>query len=201
MKPYEYLAVKFANQWGLREEALHKSLSASSILEAGVAKALHYFQVARTFRGLSDPESRGYIAARVLDRSKGLTAKNYVDRVNKLAGDFESEFGSNNLSAASKLLWLRARSPVLVYDKWARLVLERVYNCKIPDYKNYCEYWRNHYSENGADLQSVLNKFGNAQKYTALHSRSAKEFHEIISSEWFAERVFDMYLLTSGKNP
>lgn len=101
--PYEYCAARFLNQWESKERPLHAVLSGNPT-PIEVRRALQYFQVARGFAGLSQ---KGDSIVRALrEASERLDEQNVVKRVSDLADRFVKDFGSRNLSAASKLLWL-----------------------------------------------------------------------------------------------
>ena len=109
--PYEFCAHKFLDLWRT-EEPLHKAMSGTPSARQ-VRDALKHFRVARTFKGLSDEvaEKISQDLVEVSD-SEGI----YSDKVTSLARRFKKNFGQLNLSAASKLLWLRKRRPYLIYD-------------------------------------------------------------------------------------
>lgn len=199
MAPYEYLVMKFANQWTTREQILHEELSRKIISEKSVVKALQYFQVARTFDGLKTEDNRTFIVENLLEHSKYLTKNNFHEKVQDLAERFKEQFGSTNLSAASKLLWLRKKSPVLIFDKWAKSALESFEQRKIDCYADYSEVWNHNYSLHKDKIKDATIDFVNVRQYSALWNKSTSECKDIVTSEWFLERVFDMYLLSHGK--
>jgi hypothetical protein len=63
-----------------------------------------HFRVARTFKGLSDATAE-QISEYLIETSNG--EGTCSDKVTSLAQCFKERFGQFNLSAASKLLWLR----------------------------------------------------------------------------------------------
>lgn len=200
MAPYEYLVMKFANQWTTREQILHQELSQKTISTESVAKALHYFQVARTFDGLKNEDNRTLIVKNLLEHSKYLTKNNFHEKVQELAESFKEQFGKTNLSAASKLLWLRKKSPVLIFDKWAKLALESLEQKKIGGYSDYSEVWNRNYYLHQNKIKDAAANFINVRQYSALWDKSTSECQDIVLSDWFLERVFDMYLLSHGKS-
>jgi hypothetical protein len=200
MPPYKYFAMKFVNQWATKESLLHTALSKKVVDSETIAKALHYFQVARTFENLEKTKNREFIAEQLIEHSKYLTANNFAERVEDLACIFEKKFGSKNISAASKLLWLRKRSPVLIFDKWARVALEKLDGSKIESYLHYAEVWQKHFQSCRLEIESCAHNMAHAQEYSALWNIDLHEFQEITHNTWFAERVFDMYLLQCGRD-
>ena len=200
MPPYKYFAMKFVNQWTSKERDLHITLSKRTIPEDAIAKSLHYFQVARTFKNLEERENRAFIAEQIIEFSRHLTQKNFHEKVEGLSKQFENKFKSKNLSAASKLLWLRRKSPVLIFDKWAKLSLEKMEQKKIVGYEEYSVLWRKHYCSHRHEINSAAHGLIEVKEYSGLWNAVDSEFKETILSDWFSERVFDMYLLFHGKN-
>lgn len=200
MEIYQYLVMKFVNQWVTKEQILHNELSLKDITEESVVKALQYFQVARTFTGLKTQENREFIVDKLLEHSKHLTNNNFYTKVQKLSEDFKQQFGSTNLSAASKLLWLRKKTPVIIFDSWAKLAIENIEKTKIENYSDYSEVWNKNFLLHRDKINSAAKNFINVRHYSALWDKSITECRDIVLSEWFLERVFDMYLLSHGKS-
>ncbi len=199
MPPCKHFAMKFANQWASKEQALHTAFSHKNISGDEIAKSLHYFQVARTFRNLKNEKNRTFIAVNVIEFSKNLKEDNFPEKVDGLSSAFEEKFGSRNISAASKLLWLRKRSPVIIFDKWAKIAIEKIEDRKIENYKDYSELWKKHYSQDKAKIRSAANSLIKVQEYSGMWDLSTSKYKEAIQSDWFLERVFDMRLLYFGK--
>ena len=113
--PYDYCALSYAIQWETHERALHQEISRKPSAEA-IRKSLSYFKVARVFPRL---ERKADLAESALIRSsKGLNEGNVVKRVADLTNEFFFTFNKKNLSAASKLLWLRCQHP---YSSWTHV--------------------------------------------------------------------------------
>lgn len=166
-----------------------------------VRRALKHFRVARTFKGLSDAIAE-QISEYLIETSNG--EGTYSDKVTSLAQCFKEHFGQFNLSAASKLLWLRNRSPYVIYD--ARAVTAR---CRLKnkfnksDYSLYCTVWKKEYEKRFDEISLAAHGLGDLpKKYTAAYYLTADQLTEIVYSDWFIERVFDIYLWELGdKDP
>jgi hypothetical protein len=199
--PYEYYVIKYANQWKVHEEPLHKALSGKSFHTTDISKALQFFQVARTFKGLKLEDKKVFISNALVKHSKGLNKGNYSVRVQSLSDELETEFGTNNISASSKLLWLRKRSPIVIMDQWAKIAV--IDKCKLKkniDYNTFSEHWRELFREEEGKLAKACSKLVKAKKFSALYEVEEGKVKEIAESEWFKERVFDLSLLDSGKS-
>lgn len=194
--PYQYCAARFLDQWERKECTLHAGLSRNPT-PAGVRKALASFQVARGFPGLSQ---KGVTVVRALRRaSKRLNAENMTARVEMLADSFKKDFGTRNLSAASKLLWLRCRSPVLIFDARAVRALQKLgHDMRRPNYFAYCKAWRGEYDKRRAELDKAVVGLAGFQPFTASWYKSPAETRADITARWFSERTFDLFLWEIG---
>ena len=131
---YQYCAFRFLDLWERDEKSLHGDMQGTPSADQ-IRNVLNHYRVARNFKGLSH-EGAKQISEDLVEMSdvKG----SYSDKVMLLAERFKNKFGQRNLSAASKLLWLRNRSSYLIFDKRAADGLRRLGN-KINDYKSFCD--------------------------------------------------------------
>lgn len=205
---YEECFYQFARQWACNERDLHKSLSRkrpTSDEEPAIRDSLKYFGVARSFKNRK--EKYQIIEKIFTQHSKGLNKKNFVKKVVDLSNGFKKKGFSTNLSAASKLLWLRTRSPVIIYDKNAFIGLKamRQENTRKDDYKNleklkegdyvsYVEHWNKEYENHENMIREVSNRCKN--KIT----QNCDGFSNIRKvPDWFCMRVFDLFLFKKGQ--
>jgi len=195
--PYEYCAYRFLELWERFEKPLHIALSGKPSA-VQIRGALKYYRVARNFKGLSN-EVAEQISAELLKASDECNGS-YSSKVISLASRFKNIFGQSNLSAASKLLWLRNRSPYLIYDSRAVNALRRLGNkFNKVNYISYCEVWEREYKTRSGEISLATHGLVNLpRKYTATFTRTDDELTELVHSKWFIERVFDIYLWEIG---
>lgn len=193
--PYEFCAHKFLDLW--REEApLHEAMQGTPSADQ-VWRALKHFKVARTFKGLSTDGCKQI--SRYLVEVSNARDGSPSDTVTKLADRFKKRFDQFNLSAASKLLWLRKRSPYLIYDKRAVTALRRLGNKKLDSYASYCDAWQREYRERSSAISAAASGLIELPRaYTAVFSMTDSELSELVHESWFCERVFDIYLWENG---
>jgi len=84
------------------------------------------------------------------------------------------------LSATTKLLWLKHRGPVIIYDSQVRAAL----GVRAGDYPAYVRRWRALYSRHAVGIRSAASRI-------RIPGVPAKR-------EWFRKRVFDLYLWAQG---
>ena len=194
--PYEYCALRFLTQWERKERSLYVVISRAPSAD-DVRKALRYFQVARGFRGLRAEADKVVDALAI--KSRRLNAKNVVSRVDGLSDSFKQDFGSRNLSAASKLLWLSRRNPILILDSRSVASLGALGNKFDPkDYAAYYECWRTEFKKRQREIKKAVSKLVSIKMFTSAWYKSPGELRQDLSSDWFVERTFDLFLWELG---
>jgi hypothetical protein len=157
-------------------------------------EAAKYYGVARNFATLQEERLDAALAA--LDRSSGALTEGTVDAtVCDLAAAFQVEYGKNAISAASKFLWLRHKSPVVIYD--GRAV--RCLRCSGDrfqswDYKAYRREWRRQFNEHEAPIRSACRELIRVRDFSLAHLMPDDVLASLVASNWFHERVFDKFL-------
>lgn len=115
--PYEYCAQQYLLFWENREKKMHKYMSGAPTSDE-IRYTLKHYSIARNFKGLAED----HVAIKIAHELLYVSNKNggdISDKVIDLATRFEKHFNKFNLSAASKLLWLRHKRPYLIYDSRA----------------------------------------------------------------------------------
>ena len=92
--------------------------------------------------------------------------------------------------ATSKILWLKFRSPIVVYDKYVAIVVRLKWNDPTFTYEIFCDKWRKKFEANEKEIREACAK---------LPQGCLDGEEEITSQPWFEERVFDLYLVALGK--
>jgi len=195
--PFEYCALRFLIQWEQRERALHQQIAGIPTLSQ-LRSALRYFQVARTFAGLGSDEAAQYVsdALRQVDDESQLPPEG---KVMALASRFRDRFNQLNLSAASKLCWLRHKLPYIIYDSRAVNAL-RDLGCVIENanYAQYCECWRNEYRKREGAIMQAASRLHEVRSFLPPWHGTDAELKALATEPWFLERVFDIYLWEMG---
>lgn len=191
---FDYFALHYLRLWEGREEGLHNDLSNENPTPDALTRAMHGFRIARSFKGIGDPERRMRVIEHIKD--VGNDGANSVTKLTCLFGD---EFGRENLSAASKLLWLRHRSPFLIYDRNAVVALTMM-SPKAKIDRNYGEFeavWRSEFGKREKEVVAAAHRLTGLLPYFD-HVYDERALHSLGSSQWFHERVFDVYLWHLG---
>jgi hypothetical protein len=196
--PLEYCALHYLIQWERAEKAHHLKLRDTPTL-LQLRKALRYFQVARNFSGLGEDKRAAKILRAYLEvRSEvSLTAE---EMVTALADRFERDKFQYNLSAASKLLWLWARKPFILYDSRGVRALSRRFGHAVgaADYPKYCDAWKAEYQNHREGIDRAVHRLSEVRDFIPTWSMSNVALRRLSNAPWFKERVFDIFLWMAG---
>jgi hypothetical protein len=195
--PFEYCALRFLIQWKQREKSLHDQMAGNPSL-AEIRSALRYFQVARTFKGLrSDDAAQAVVDAfRNVDEQSQLSPE---DKVSNLALRFKEKFNQFNLSASSKLFWLKHKEPYVIYDSRAVAALRELgRDFPNANYAAYCKCWRDQYSQHKKAISQASSRLREVKAFLPPCHRTETDLATLVSQSWFLERVFDTYLWEIG---
>lgn len=124
-----------------------------------------------------------------------------VAYVNDLADQLKMAYGQRLISAASKFLWIRFKSPIVIYDSLGHKWLTRERRLRADaGYGDFCEAWRDAYREYSKEVAGAcleleatrkIRQFTLAGEAIKLGILSNNEFNELVREPWFQERVFD----------
>ena len=194
--PFEYCAMQYLNLYAKSEKTLCESIE-SDLNSKNIRKVLSNYSVSRTFGGIC-PKNNPEIAEKNLDKivshvSDVMKSRaNNTNKVVNLAKRFKADFGSYNISAASKLLWVLLRGDVTIYDSQAYKALELTSG---SDYKAFVDAWEAGYASNRKGIKEAIKSLAEIPLvFTAAYAMSPKEFKSTIKSEWFCRRVYDQFL-------
>ncbi|NMG05092.1 hypothetical protein [Azoarcus taiwanensis] len=200
--PLEYCAARFLRQWEQREEALHASISGAAPSDS-IVEALRYFQVARNFRGLAENKDQSVssdIRSALITTRSDKSLASPIAKVEALAQSLELKFGQYNLSAATKLLWLSCRAPIIVYDKRAvRALSKHAHHMAIAGrYAAFTTAWRSEYEALASSIQVAVENLSRGRLFMPKTSYTDTQLVALSKQAWFTERVFDIFLWEVG---
>ena len=194
-KSYDACARQFAAQWNTRESHMHANLASGSreLALLAIQKGAGHFRVARNFPTRFDVGRQVPRLAPALDaieafRASVLTIERLPQAVKLLRAQLGDAYGGGDrLSAATKFLWLLHRSPVVIFDSQARLAL----NAPNGDYEEYLRLWFGAYDTHEAGIAAACEMLAQRRATTAEQALD-------IRTEWFRQRVHDIYLWNVG---
>ncbi|CAN1600807.1 hypothetical protein LOY35_13980 [Pseudomonas sp. B21-028] len=202
MDNFKYFALMYLNDWCYWDKPFSELIFSrkNESLEAFV-RAAKYYKVTRNFP-IDESESRLQGALDLVKSVSGkLTEKNVCESVNQLALEFEKRYGRNAVSAASKFLWLRHKSPVVIFDSRARKWLNsNGYKVPANDYEGYRKQWLVAFADYRVEIEEACTALVSVKDFSMAFDSDAKEIESIAASLWFQERVFDKYLWFNADN-
>jgi hypothetical protein len=206
-----YAAYSYLDEWMYRDSRFHRALAfgaqAKSTEEGTrvLVETASYYGVARTLRKTNET-SRMDLAYRALQDTQFTDGDNVVGLVEDFAKSLQAAYGLYALSAASKFLWMRFRSPVVIYDSVVSEWLHKNCGYSYDGYRSYYDLWSAKYLDSAEQIKHACAELTEAavKKFTLACEISDEELADWTTSRWFRERVFDHYMIalinTSDEN-
>jgi hypothetical protein len=120
-----------------------------------------------------------------------------VNFVNKVASSISEQYGGRNvLSLTTKFLWLKYKSPIVIFDSQARKALR----VSSGDYGVYYAKWQSEFEKHIPQIQLISSALPKHHRYAVDQQQGTPEYISTVCNEqWFHERVFDNYLWQAGR--
>ena len=202
MTNFYYAAYSYLDEWARKDKQFHETLAfdgGRNISEPVGAECLvdvaKYYGVIRTLRK-NEEQPRLKTAYSALLAIESINENTMIEVVEDFVSTLAVTYRARPLSAASKFLWMRFRSPVLMYD-----LLVSKWLCEHSDYKkddgyaNFCSAWKRSYQGYESEVRKAASALKTVKDFTLACNVSNDEFESWISSTWFHHRVFDHYMM------
>lgn len=204
-KSFRQCADHYLQQWCELDREFWAKFSSGPISCESLAKLCWKYQVARTVPGHGIQKYKQFVST--LERCRGtqMTQKDVSGFIERQHRALEHKYRKSFLSAVTKAFWMMKRHPVVIYDSNARRGLQR---CGLAsgdgNYVEYCKSWFQFFDNprTQRELDTALKTLGDSPRAHALIEQgklSEAELQELSRSEWFRNRVTDMYLFYVGK--
>ncbi|WP_323843820.1 hypothetical protein [Microbulbifer magnicolonia] len=197
---FDYCALQFLNQW-LGKEAVYCKLLASSELEnqrKALVKAGGHFRVARNLPKKFETAGNLYRYQPVLDMLNDIcdvSSSNVTDVVDQARNRISDQYGGRSvLSLTTKFLWLKIKSPVRIYDKQARIALKTA----DGDFVAFNDAFSDRYAKCEKQITEACSNLENVLSYSVQSDMKKSEVKNLVTEQWFKERVLDVYLWNQG---
>lgn len=198
MENFNYFALMYLNDWYWWDKPFSERIGGFDRDDSLQAfhEAAKYYKVTRNFSDLEDEKRLAAAHDLVLAVPDPIIEENVCETVQILAAKFQEKYGKNAVSAASKFLWLRFKSPVVIFDSraiaWLRTNKYKVkYNA---GYDVYYEKWLLAFSDHEEQIKKSCSGLIKVKKYSMAAEESDEYIVALVSQRWFRERVFDKYL-------
>ncbi len=202
MVNYKYYAISYLDDWCESDRGFVEGMCANEDHDQRLAcllRAAKYYKVTRTLPVIPEEQRLG-LALEAVDAVADSITKDNVDAIVwELEKKFESIYGRYALSAASKFLWIRHRSPVVIYDGQAYTTLRRLGSrLAAGSYKPYRREWLKHFADHKDAIQRACAELPRVKDFSLAHEMPDGEVAALAAERWFHERVFDKFLWRTG---
>lgn len=199
----EYLSLNYLDMWLRHDRVYHESLNHGTRKEKLISlkKASAYYKVARNLPKKYDEEigrERYEPIARILEKANATDfSVDPIKSISKVQKKISKAYGDTGvLSITTKLLWLKIRDPIIIYDSQARKALGTM----DGDLHGFYQAWRTEFKTHRKEIENVCSKLDRVAKYTCNQTIATPEYIRSISAQrWFQERVFDVFLWHQGQ--
>ena len=199
---FNYFALHYLNLWLSKDREFCEALQGHD--EAGKLKALAdaaaFYKVARNLPKAHDVGERILRYKPVLDVIEAQDPSTFqevqlIPSIEDVRSQISEGYGRRGVtSLTTKFLWLKMKSPIIIYDSRARKAL----GTKAEDIRAYYSQWRERFDSSCNEINAACASLPRVNKYSAPDAATPRYIEEIASQPWFKERVFDVYLWSSG---
>ena len=196
VRTFDFCALQFLNQWLEKEESYCDLLASTDIEDQRRAlfKAGVHFRVARNLPRRFEVNGRYQSILEVFNKNK-ISDVNLHNVVGEVQEQISGHYGGRNvLSATTKFLWLKVKSPIRIYDQQARKAL----GTKDKDFISFNEAFTIRYAECEEEIIDACSKLKSILSYSVRPDIKHEELDKLVSEPWFRERVLDIYLWNQG---
>ncbi len=202
IQTFEYCSLHYLNLWLSKDKGYSEALAGNDEDEklSALKDAGGFYRVARNLHSEFDEKKglkRYAPLLEILDSVSVAQFKyNSVNEILEIKKLISEKYGNREvLSATTKFLWLKIKSPILIYDSQARTAL----NSKDGDLQDFYEKWCSDFKRHQEEIENACSKLSELNLYAVDQKVGTKDYIEKIASEsWFHERVFDIYLWNKG---
>lgn len=201
---FEFCSLQYLNHWFMHDKNYCKKLSSDDKNEKlkVLKSAGAFYKVARNLPTEFEVKAKSRRYEPVLEIIDTLTQEQFIDnpctKIKEIAGAISDKYGERNvLSLTTKFLWLKIKSPILIYDSQARIAVGANKN----DIEDFYIKWHQEFNKYKTQIAQVCSKLSLLHLYVVDQNIGTAEYISKISSNpWFHERVFDIYLWNKGNS-
>ncbi len=204
---FKFCALHYLNLWLKDDRKFYQDFHSGNETDA-LMKAGALFKVARNLpeeydkNGLDEPyrpEDHRYRHVREILQGYNdaiLQKMGPVALVDEIQRRISSAYGNRGvLSLTTKFLWVKYRSPIVIYDRQAREALESSKNSLAGNYEKFHASWATGYRRHEDEIAEACESLPKVRDYCL---DSDADIAPLVSQSWFRERVFDIYLWHQG---
>jgi hypothetical protein len=197
---FKYYALHYLDLWVSQDKPCCDALDGadeSKKLDT-LKKAAVSYSIARTLPTRYDKRKRYGPVLKIIE------AQNLVDfrgarllpSIKKVKKKISRKYGGHGgLSATTKFLWLKMKSPIIIYDGRARKALY----VRSGSIEEYYRRWREQFKPREQEIRDACASLHKVHEYTKNPEiATPQHIAKVAAKRWFRERVFDVYLWDQG---
>jgi hypothetical protein len=202
---FHYAAHTYLDNWVECDRYARSILDFGSDSPVGIEQACkqialvaNIYGIAPNFSKDSEKQALRYSpvwTAVALIKNRPASEQDAKDCVGQLVEALKPIYGLNLWSAASKLLWMRFGKPIVIYDSlaWKWMCNNGELSERDGSYSKFYDAWRMSFRKYENDVDSACSDLRktDARRFLCPFDLKDVEFEPLVSSDWFAERVFD----------
>jgi len=200
---FKYYALHYLNLWVSQDKPCCEALGGSDRskkLET-LAKAARAYSIARTLPTRYDvgkglPRYGPVLKIIDAENRADFRGKYLLPSIRKVRKKISTKYGGHGgLSLTTKFLWLKMKSPIIVYDSRAREAL----HAAPGDIEEYYKLWHEEFTRCEQEIRDACASLHRVHEYTKIPEMpTPQDIAKIAAHRWFRERVFDAYLWRIG---
>ncbi|MDA7910042.1 hypothetical protein N9B44_00065 [bacterium] len=200
----EHCSLHYLNQWIRHDSQCCQAFKFGTTTEklSALSHAVSFYGISRNLPLRSDtnkglPRFKPLLNA--LEQVKPQDFKsNPVAGIRKFESAIQKHYGSaSKASLATKVLWLRLKRPIIIYDAQVRIAI----GTRPGDLDSFYARWRESFETKNAEISQVCERLEKMGDYSVDHKLATPKYiRKVASTKWFRERVFDIYLWNLGAN-
>ena len=198
---FEYCSLQYLNQWISHDSKYCDGLASGKedTKLTALKNACGFYGISRNLPLAADKGRRYGPLMDVLDSVNAEDFEtNLLQGIRKVESDISKKYLNRGvLSLTTKVLWLKVKSPVIIYDSQARNAI----GTKVGDLEGFYAKWRIRFKKQEKRITAACAQLVTMSKYTFDEELAASSYiQEVTAHCWFRERVFDNYLRNLGAN-
>ena len=199
---FKYHALHYLNLWVSQDQPCCRALAGSNRLKKlkTLADAAVAYRIARTLPTRYD-EGKGLRrygpVLKILERQHraDFRGENLLPSIRKVKERISDQYkGHGGLSLTTKFLWLKMKSPIIIFDSRAREAL----HAAPGDIEEYYELWHQGFNRHEQEIRDACASLQKVHEYADPKIATPQHIAQIAAKPWFRERVFDVYLWRTG---
>jgi hypothetical protein len=199
---FKCCSLQYLNQWLTHDRIYCEVLAGDDEAEKlkALQKAAAFYRVSRNLHTEHDSKKglpRYKPLLDVIDSQVPETfTTNLIEAIERTRDRISRQYGDRGvLSLTTKFLWLRVKTPIIIYDSRARAAL----GTTTTDLGSYYSIWRKQFDDHADDIDVACKSLEHVVEYSVDPQVATTNYvRELSRQQWFKERVFDNYLWNLG---